>query len=134
MISLKEDIITGWNAGINDQIHITFFSTEQEESLKLESFCDELTKLTPRVHVKKQNDENHPIPVHNLNRLAEECSIDNDLSDKQKQFLDNLNPFYIKARYPNYKQKQFEISSKEYAEEVIQDTKDFVKWLKLKLQ
>ena len=51
--------------------------------------------------------QRHSTPpyTHNLTLLAEKSGIYNKMTDKQKDFLDFLEPLNIEARYPAEKEK-----------------------------
>lgn len=71
-----------------------------------------------------------PPMIHNLLRLAEEAAIILNMTEKQKLFLADLNPFYIKARYGEYKDALSKICTARSGKDMIVRTKEFVKWLK----
>jgi len=48
-------------------------------------------------------------PIHNLNRLAEIAMIRNELNSEQFNFLAELTPYHIEARYGDYKESLSEI-------------------------
>ena len=71
-----------------------------------------------------QNKEN--LPIHNLNRLAE---IEDDLSDEQIDFLAELTPYCIEARYGDYKENLSEIIDMKKASEIYNETERLFRWL-----
>lgn len=44
--------------------------------------------------------EEPPLKIHSLSRLAEKSGLDKDMSDGQLDFIDELEPLNIEARYP----------------------------------
>ena len=48
-------------------------------------------------------DKGQPPYIHDLVRLADELASDLTIDPKHRAFFSELNPFYIKARYPDYK-------------------------------
>ena len=82
--------------------------------------------------IAQQNKEN--LPIHNLNRLAEVAEIANLLSLEQSNFLAELTPFCIEARYGDFKESLSEILDKEKAEIIYQQTREFFKWLYQKIR
>lgn len=74
-----------------------------------------------------------PPKIHNLINLAEKASIIERISDDQKDFLSELNPLNIEARYPDYKNKINEILTKSYCTELLNKTKGMVEWIKEQL-
>lgn len=74
-----------------------------------------------------------PPKIHNLLNLAEKADIIGNISEEQKDFLSELNPLNIEARYPDYKNKISEILTKTYCNELFNKTKGMVKWIKEQL-
>ncbi len=71
-----------------------------------------------------------PPRSHNLRRLAERAGIDKQMKTEQINFLDNLTPFCVAARYPAYKEKMMKIATKEMSEKYLNQTKEMFQWLK----
>lgn len=71
-----------------------------------------------------------PPLLHNLLRLAESADLISKMTEPQKLLLADLNPFYIKARYGEYKDELSKICAAETAAKLVTKTKEFVKWLK----
>ena len=69
-----------------------------------------------------------------LNRLAEISAISNELSSEQFDFLAELTPYHIEARYGDYKEKLSEIIDKEKAQQVYKKTLEIHKWLYQKIR
>lgn len=67
---------------------------------------------------------------HNLRRLTEIAGIDNDMTDQQLNFLDDLTPFCVATRYPAYKNKMAWIATQEVSKNYLQQTKELFEWLK----
>ena len=57
--------------------------------------------------IAQQNKEN--LPIHNLTRLAEIAGLRNDFKSEQLNFLAELTPYSIEARYGDYKEIVFQI-------------------------
>lgn len=74
-----------------------------------------------------------PPKIHNLLNLVEKTDIKENISEEQKDFLSELNPLNIEARYPDYKNKINEILTETYCNELLNKTKGMVKWIKEQL-
>lgn len=66
--------------------------------------------------------------IHDLLRIAEKAKM--DLSEEQKDFLDTLTSFNIKARYDDYKLNFYKMCTKTFATEYVEKIKDFRTWIK----
>ena len=51
------------------------------------------------------------------------------LSEEQKDLLDAVTAFNIKARYPDYKGRFYKKATKRFTENYLEQIKDFRKWL-----
>ena len=60
---------------------------------------------------------------HNLRRLSEIAGIDENMTEQQLNFLDDLTPFCVAARYPAYKSKMALIATQEISKNYLQLTK-----------
>ena len=74
-----------------------------------------------------------PPKIHNLMNLAEKADLKENISEEQKDFLSELNPLNIEARYPDYKNKINEILTESYCKELLNRTKGMVEWIKKQL-
>ena len=79
---------------------------------------------------------NNKIPpyTHNLRRIATEANLYKELNEKQKDFLDDIIPFNIEGRYPEYKQILYEMLDKDEYRRIIDETEEFFVWIKSKLE
>ena len=73
-------------------------------------------------------------PIHNLNRLAEIADINNELTSEQFNFIAELTPYHIEARYGDYKDSLSEIINEKKAEQVYKKTREIYEWLYQKLK
>ena len=73
--------------------------------------------------------QQQPPYIHNLTQLAIYSGIDKELSQEQRDLLDELNPYYIKTRYPTFKKELALSLSKRKVSQLIVQTKGFLQWL-----
>jgi len=84
-----------------------------------------IEKLLKAYHVK--NVDSSTPPIHDLTKIAEKANL--PLSESQKDFLDEVTTFNIKARYPDYKNRFYRKATKEFTEMYIIRVKEFRQWL-----
>ena len=72
-----------------------------------------------------------PPKIHNLLTLSEKTGL--ELNNEQLAFLDNLNLFQISARYPDYKQKMYNLATDEFTKDFYQYLKDFFEWVRFQM-
>jgi len=94
--------------------------------------CQQSVEKLIKAIIAQQGKEN--FPIHNLNRLAEISEISNELSSEQFNFLAELTPYHVEARYGDYKEKLSEIIDEQKAQEVYRKTLEIHKWLYRKIR
>jgi HEPN domain-containing protein len=72
--------------------------------------------------------------IHNLVRLAELAKVYHQIANKDQEFLANLTPFAVEARYGEYKENLSEIMNKKKADEYIEKTKELYKCLRKEIK
>ena len=77
--------------------------------------------------------EEPPLKIHSLSRLAEKSGLDKDMSEEQTDFIDELEPLNIEARYPSYKERLMKSLTPDRCKELIEQTDKLRTWIKSKL-
>lgn len=77
--------------------------------------------------------EEPPLKIHSLSRLAERTRLDEEMTDEQLDFIDDLEPLNIEARYPSYKERLMKSLSAERCKELIKQTDGLRLWIKGRL-
>ena len=77
--------------------------------------------------------EEPPLKIHSLSRLAEKSGLDKDMSEEQTDFIDELEPLNIEARYPSYKERLMKSLTHDRCKELIEQTDKLRTWIKSKL-
>ena len=80
-----------------------------------------------------RNNTEVPPYTHSLLKLAKGAGCYADLSETQKDLLDQLDPLNIEARYPSYKEQLLKQLSKPICTKMFSDTKEFTEWISKKL-
>lgn len=70
---------------------------------------------------------------HSLSYRAKKGDFYEEFSDVQKNFIDQIEPLYIEARYPSHKERLLQSLTHEKCIEIIEQTKELQKWIKEKL-
>jgi len=74
------------------------------------------------------NNSQSPPYIHDLLRLAEKCKL--DINEAQKDILDTLTTFNIRARYDDYKMEFYKKCTMHYTAQWVETIKELRKWLK----
>ena len=77
--------------------------------------------------------EEPPLKIHSLSRLAEKSGLDIDMSEEQTDFIDELEPLNIEARYPSYKERLMKSLTSNRCKDLIELTDKLRTWIKSKL-
>jgi len=83
-------------------------------------------KLLKAYYVKKV-DTNVPF-IHNLTKIADLSGL--VLSEEQKDFLDEVTDFNIKARYEDHRHRFYKKATREFAQKYMEGIKEFRTWLR----
>jgi len=89
--------------------------------------CQQAAEKLLKAIIAQQNKEN--LPIHNLSRLVEIAEIKNHLNSEQFNFLAELTPYCIEARYGDYKESLSEIINEQKAKEIYEKAQEIFKWL-----
>jgi HEPN domain-containing protein len=92
-------------------------------------FCCHLTceKLIKAYYWKSIKSE--PPFSHNLNLLIKLSNLDILITDDKQEFLDELIPLNIKARYPDDKQRISKLLDNRKAKAIYKKTNEFFLWI-----
>jgi len=77
----------------------------------------------------------HPEPApfsHSLSYLAKKGEFYDFFTDDQKDFIDQIEPLNIEARYPSYKERLLKSLSHQKCTEIIEQTRELQLWIKSK--
>lgn len=70
---------------------------------------------------------------HSLSYLAKKGGFYEEFSENQKEFIDQIEPLNIEARYPSHKERLLRSLTHEKSLEIIEQTKELQQWIKAKL-
>jgi HEPN domain-containing protein len=78
--------------------------------------------------------KSEPVPFsHSLSYLAKKGDFYESFSEEQKDFIDQLEPLNIEARYPSHKERLLKSLTEEKCSEILKRTKEIQLWIKEKL-
>ena len=94
--------------------------------------CHQTVEKTIKAYYSSVKDEIPPF-THNLKNLAERCGLLPFFSEEQLDFIEELLPMNIEARYPTHKEEIFKLLTAEKCEEIIKKTEGLCLWIKQQL-
>lgn len=127
----KGQILKKWIIQAETDYEASIDLLNKKKNLYVLFFCHQaVEKILKALYIKTIN-EQYPY-VHDLTRLIKEVKLKNVPED----FLDlceELNPFYIRSRYPSYKEDLFNKCTDEFTNSLQNRTGVFLEWSKQKL-
>ena len=94
--------------------------------------CHQAVEKTIKGYYCSKKDEVPPF-THNLKNLAERCGLLPLFSEEQLDFIEELLPMNIEARYPTHKEQIFKLLTPKKCEEIIKQTESLCQWIKQQL-
>ena len=74
-----------------------------------------------------------PPKIHHLLKLADRAGLFGKMSPEQQDFIKELNPMNVEARYPEYKEQIAEALSNDICVEILAGTEEMLCWIKEQL-
>jgi len=94
--------------------------------------CHQSIEKAFKAYYTKLKSETAPYS-HSLSYLAKQGDFFERFSEEQKEFIDQVEPLNIEARYPSNKERLLKSLTDAKCIEIINNTKDIQKWIKERL-
>jgi len=94
--------------------------------------CHQTIEKAFKAYFSKLKSETAPYS-HSLSYLAKKGEFYDLFTEQQKEFIDQVEPLNIEARYPSHKEKLLKSLSESKCREIISQTKELQKWIKMRL-
>ena len=94
--------------------------------------CHQTIKKAFKAYFTKTKAETAPFS-HSLSFLAKRGEFYDLFTETQKDFIDQIEPLNIEARYPSHKERLLKSLTDEKCIEIIKNTKELQQWIKAKL-
>ncbi|MDR1953236.1 MAG: HEPN domain-containing protein [Clostridiales Family XIII bacterium] len=92
-----------------------------------------IEKAMKAVIARDCSDGELPPKIHDLTKLAVRAKLIENMSDEQQDFIEELNPLNIEARYPEYKKAIAAGLNADICRELLTGTKELLCWIKQQL-
>ena len=102
---------------------------ESKRFLYVGFFCHLVVEKALKAYYEYKENKIPPY-IHNLRLLAEQSGIYNAFSEKQRDFIDKLQPLNIQARYPAYKDEIYKTLNYDICNSLINESKELLLWIK----
>jgi len=94
--------------------------------------CHQSIEKAFKAYFTKIRSETAPFS-HSLSYLAKKGGFYELFTEEQRNFIDQIEPLNIEARYPSHKERLLKSLTDAKCTEIIQNTKELQKWIKEKL-
>ncbi len=95
--------------------------------------CHQAVEKTLKGYWCYKQPTNDPPYQHNLFRLIQGAGLEHKMTDEMLDFVSELMPLNIEARYPSYKEKLFQTMTEEYCKTLIDKTTRLIVWIRQQL-
>ena len=94
--------------------------------------CHQTIEKIFKAYYTSQKSETAPYS-HSLSYLAKKGEFYEKFTEDQKDFIDQVEPLNIEARYPSHKERLLKSLTHEKCLEIIEQTQELQQWIKEKL-
>jgi len=126
------DKVEYWLDLCDDDLAVADILLKSLKFLHMAFFCHLISEKALKAVIAHNTGETVP-KIHKLKKLAAIGEIFDNLSQEQLKFLDRLMPFHVDGRYPEHKQAISKTLNEQNCKEILQETEDFLCWIKKKL-
>ena len=132
MLMTQEEKVQHWIGLSDDDFDVAGVLLKKKRNLYVGFMCHQsVEKLFKGCFVKVLNDV--PPYKHDLVFFAQKVGFFDLLSEKQKDFIRELNPLNIEARYPDYKNEVAKYLTDDLTKWIYKQTKELLQWTKTKI-
>lgn len=129
---VKKDKIQYWIELSDYDLETANAMLKSRRYLYVGFMCHQTVEKMLKGYYASIHDEIPPF-THNLAYLIEKSKLDNELTEDQQAFVDELEPLNIEARYPEYRERLLKQLTKNKCLELIDKTTGLQQWIKRKL-
>ena len=124
----REEIANKWLEQVDEDILAAEALYHSGRWLYVGFLCHQAIEKTIKAYwFATRADE--PIYLHNHFRLLEGCELKDQLTDKQRRFIEIMSPMYIAGRYPEYKSQVARMLTESGSGFIIEETKGMIRWI-----
>jgi HEPN domain-containing protein len=123
------DKVQYWLELCDDNLITAKWLFQGERCLDTAFFCNQIIEKSLKAIVASVTEETPP-KTHDLHKLAKLGNMNEQLSDKQRLFLDDISKYQIEARYPETKERIAKSLTNEKCKQILEETEEFLCWIK----
>ena len=124
----KEDVIRKWLEIVDEDLSVAEDLFKTKHWLYVAYMCHQVIEKMLKAYWVATRDDDPPY-VHDHKRLAEGCSLYQELSQEQRLFLTTIREMNIEARYHEYKNRLAASLNEQNTKHILEQTKQMREWL-----
>jgi HEPN domain-containing protein len=125
-------VVSHWSERAQYDLETANVMLDTKRYLYVAYMCQQAIEKLLKAIIAQQGKEN--MPIHNLNRLAEIADVASEMDAGKLEFLAELTPYSIEARYGDFKESLSEIINEEKARQVYWKTQEIFRWLSARIR
>ena len=125
-------VVSHWSERAQYDLETANVMLDTKRYLYVAYMCQQAIEKLLKAIIAQQGKEN--MPNHNLNRLAEIADVASEMDAGKLEFLAELTPYSIEARYGDFKESLSEIINEEKARQVYWKTQEIFRWLSARIR
>lgn len=125
-------VVSHWSERAQYDLETANVMLDTKRYLYVAYMCQQAIEKLLKAIIAQQGKEN--LPIHNLNRLAEIADVASEMDAGKLEFLAELTPYSIEARYGDFKESLSEIINEEKARQVYWNTQEIFRWLSARIR
>ena len=124
----REEKVQYWLDVTAEDLDLGEFLCQSGRWLYAAFMCHQVIEKMLKAYWTATRDDVPPY-IHEHKRLAEICGLYEQMSDEQRNFLQELRPMNIEARYPDYKRSVANALNAEKTRQIVEQTKQMQQWI-----
>ena len=129
-----DDRVKYWTDIADEDLSVAKHLIDGNKFLHTVFMCHQAVEKTLKAVIARDCGKGEvPPKTHNLSKLAIFANLLDQMTEEQQDFIDDLNPYNVEARYPEYKNRMAAALSKDICEKIISDTEGLLCWIKRRL-
>ena len=127
-----KETINKWIKQVREDISSAECLLQGGHYLYVGFLCHQAIEKMLKAYYMATHDDD-PRYTHRHLVLVEDCELMDEISEEHLKFIDFMVPMYIKARYPEEKDKVSRMLNKKNCQFILKNTKDLTQWIEQRL-
>ena len=128
----NEEKVKYWIELSDKDFHTAEWLIKGGHNLYAGFMCHQAIEKILKGYFTKMKEDTPPF-THDLTGLAQKTELYELMNEQQKDFIEDLNPLNMEARYPDYKNKIAQTMTKEVTQNMLTKTNELLQWTKQKI-